>query len=161
MDSSHTIAKKVHEDDAEFYASRGVKIHSLEVTHYQCADRRTSEILEQIIQETTNRMNRLSQAESENEVSLFRMQGQIEQEKMNGDLLKIQHEHAEREAEVGGRAEAARIAAFAGGLEDKVPKLEDRVAMWQVLRKTEALAAVSQSGASFYYTPNDVDLTIE
>ena len=87
MDSSHAIAKRVWEEDTEFYASRGVKIHSLEVTRYQCADSRTSEILEQIIQEgavglsclhyflplvhvvqeTTNRMNRLSQAESENE----------------------------------------------------------------------------------------------
>ena len=52
MDSSHAIAKKVWEEDTSFYASRGVKIHSLEVTRYQCADSRTSEILEQIIQES-------------------------------------------------------------------------------------------------------------
>ena len=51
MDSSHAIAKKVWEEDTSFYASRGVKIHSLEVTRYQCADSRTSEILEQIIQD--------------------------------------------------------------------------------------------------------------
>jgi len=161
MDESHIIAKKVWEEDTEFYASRGVKIHSLEVTRYQCADQSTSEILEQIIQETTNRMNRLSQAESENEVSLFRTQGQIEQEKMNGELLKIQHEHSEAEANVNGRAEASRIAAFVGGLEEAVPRLEERVALWQVLRKTEALSVVSQGGASLYYTPNDVDLSIE
>merc|ERR1719433_1814477 len=137
MDESHLIAKKVWEEDTEFYESRGVKIHSLEVTRYQCADPRTSAILEQIIQETTNRMNRLSQAESENEVNLFRTQGQIEQERMNGDLLKIQHEHSRDEAEVTGRAEAARIAAFMEGLKESVSKPEDRVHMWQVLRKTE------------------------
>ena len=45
----------------------------------------------QIIEETTNRMNRLSQAESENEVKLFRTQGEIEQEKLNGALLSIKH----------------------------------------------------------------------
>jgi hypothetical protein len=161
MDESHVIAKKVWEDDASFYDSRGVKIHSLEVTRYQCADHRTSEILEQIIQETTNRMNRLSQAESENEVNLFRTQGQIEQEKVNGDLLKIQHEHAEMEAEVGGKAEAARIAAFLEGLVKHVPKIEERTELWRVLRKTDALAVVSQGGASIYYTPNDVNLSIE
>merc|ERR1719515_597207 len=77
METGHTIAKKVHEDDPEFYATRGVKVHSLEVTRYQCADRSTSQILEQIIQETTNRMNRLSQQESENEVKVFAMQGQL------------------------------------------------------------------------------------
>merc|ERR1719277_1115630 len=149
MDDINCISHKVHEEDSEFYESRGVKIHSLEVTRYQCADQSTSEILEQIIQETTNRMNRLSQAESENEVNLFRTQGQIEQERMNGDLLKIQHEHSTDEAEVTGRAEAARITAFMNGL-------KDAVAMWQALRKNEALATVAQGNASLYFTPNDV-----
>lgn len=161
MDSSHCIAKKVWEEDEAFYESRGVKIHSLEVTRYHCADQRTSEILEQIIQETTNRMNRLSQAESENEVNLFRTQGQIEQERLNGDLLAIKHEHAEREAIVTGRAEAKRLESFMSGLEEKVPNLPDRIALWEVLRKKEALSAISEGGASLYYTPNDVNLSIE
>merc|ERR1712187_1006780 len=98
METLHSISKHILEEDIEFYATRGIKVHSLEVTRYQCADNSTALILEQIIQETTNRMNRLSQAESENEVSLFRTQGQIEQEKLNGDLLKIQHEQTQAEA---------------------------------------------------------------
>jgi hypothetical protein len=161
MDELHNIARKVWEEDTTFYESRGVKIHSLEVTRYACADQSTSEILEQIIQETTNRMNRLSQAESENEVSLFRTQGQIEQEKMNGELLKIQYEHSESEAEVNGRAEAARISAFVAGLNESGLKLDEKVALWQVLRKNDALSVVSQGGASLYYTPSDVDLSID
>jgi len=52
-----------------------VKIHSLEVTRYQCADQSTAAILEQIIQETTNRMNRLQKQESENEVHHLPDQG--------------------------------------------------------------------------------------
>merc|ERR1711981_1409521 len=115
------------DEEAEFYATRGIKVHSLEVTRYQCADQSTAEILEQIIQETTNRMNRLSQAESENEVNLFRTQGDIEQERLNGALLSIKHEHAEAEAEVDGRAEANRVSAFLTGLEGNVTKLEDRI----------------------------------
>merc|ERR1712217_441992 len=161
MDDLNKISKKVYEDDNAFYSSRGVRVHSLEVTRYQCADQSTSQVLSQIIQETTNRMNRLSQAESENEVNLFRTQGQIEQEKMNGDLLKIQHEHSTDEAEVTGKSEAARITAFMNGLKDAVPKVEDRLSMWQVLRKTEALSVVSQGKANLYFTPNDVDLSIE
>merc|ERR1712151_673769 len=70
MDDLAAIALKVYQEDLEFYASRGVKVHSLEVTRYQCADESTSEVLQQIIQETTNRMNRLSQ-ESQNEVKIF------------------------------------------------------------------------------------------
>merc|ERR1719384_2183894 len=117
METLHGISKQILEEDVEFYATRGIKVHSLEVTRYQCADKSTAEILEQIIQETTNRMNRLSQAESENEVNLFRTQGQIEQEKLNGNLLSIRHEHAEAEAEVNGQAEANRVSAFITGLE--------------------------------------------
>jgi hypothetical protein len=76
METLHMISKSILDADSEFYAARGLKVYSLEITRYQCADKSTAEILEQIIQETTNRMNRLSQAESENEVAVFRTQGQ-------------------------------------------------------------------------------------
>merc|ERR1711971_478782 len=127
MDDLNTISSKVYSEDLSFYASRGVTVHSLEVTSYQCAEVSTSKVLQQIIQETTNRMNRLSQQESENEVKLFRMQGQIEQEKLNGELLQIQHQHQQDEAKVKGSSEADHVAAFVKGLETDLPKLEDRL----------------------------------
>jgi hypothetical protein len=161
MDDLNCISNKVYEEDSQFYASRGVKVHSLEVTRYACAEASTSEVLQEIIKETTNRMNRLSQAESENEVQLFRMQGQIEQEKLNGELLQIQHQHSQVEAKVIGASEADKIAAFINGLAEDVPEIKERIDMWQTLRKTDALSVVSQGGASMYYTPNDVNLSIE
>jgi len=161
MGELHLISKTIFEEDNEFYTSRGVKIHSLEVTKYTCAEKRTSEVLQQIIEETTNRLNRLSQAESENEVKIFKMQGQLEQEQMNGQILEIQHEHTKNEAKVAGIAEAERVAAFVKSLEKDVPKLEDRIAMWQVLRKKDALSVVSEGGAHLYYTPSDVNLSIK
>jgi hypothetical protein len=161
MDDLSVISNKVYQEDLCFYESRGVKVHSLEVTRYQCADESTSEVLQQIIQETTNRMNRLSQQESENEVKLFRMQGQIEQEKLNGELLQIQHQHQQDEAKVKGSSEADHVAAFVKGLATDLPNLEDRLMAWQTLRKTDALGTISNGKASFYYTPQDVNLTIE
>merc|ERR1712217_973799 len=80
--------------------------------------------------------------------NLYRMQGQIEQSKLNAGLLKIQHEQTQAEAQVDGKAGADRIAAFVDGLEKSVPKLDDRIKMWQILRKTEALAEVSKGGAA-------------
>lgn len=161
METGHTIAKKVHEDDPEFYTKRGVKVHSLEVTRYQCADRSTAEILGQIIQETTNRMNRLSQQESENEVKVFKIQGQVQQEKVNTDLLKIQQEHQRQESYVTGTAEAVRVSAFMNALSKQVPDRQDRQRIWHTLRKNDALSVVSSGDAQLYYTPNDVDLSIE
>merc|ERR1719428_2543971 len=95
MDNFNQLASEAQEADDAFYTTRGVQIHSLEVTAYQCADKSTADILEQIIQETTNRMNRLSQAESENEVSLFKTQGQVEQCRVNDELLDIQRKQAQ------------------------------------------------------------------
>ena len=65
LDNFNTLATEAQEADDDFYEMRGVKIHSLEVTAYRCQDASTARILEAIIQETTNRMNRLSQQESE------------------------------------------------------------------------------------------------
>merc|ERR1712110_78426 len=161
MESLHPISKSIFEEDSSFYEQRGVKIHSLDVTKYMCSEKRTSEVLNQIIEETTNRLNRLSQAESENEVRLFKMQGQLQEEKLNSELLEIQHAHTKTEASVSGLAEAERVASFIQGVEKHVPALQDRIAMWQVLRKTDALEVVSSGGANIYYTPNDVDLSIK
>merc|ERR1712113_298729 len=138
----HKIAAGGLEEDVEFYSTRGIRVHSLEVTRYQCADKSTSEILEQIIQETTSRMNRLSQAESENEVNLFKAQGQVEHARLNSQLLEIQYEQSQKEAIAAGSSEADRVATFLKGLAEDVPLLEDRIRMWQVLRKTEALSVL-------------------
>merc|ERR1712048_899680 len=143
MDDLNTISSKVYSEDLSFYASRGVTVHSLEVTSYQCAEASTSKVLQQIIQETTNRMNRLSQQESENEVLLFKMQGQIEQEKLKAELLTIQNQHSKAEARVRGQAEADQLAAFVDGVKTEVPTvvLADRRAAWKTLRKNDALSA--------------------
>lgn len=160
MEQLHSIAGAIHTADPDFYVKRGVSILSLEVTRYKCAEARTSEVLQQIIEEATNRLNRLSQAESENEIKIFKMQGEIEQYKLNGDLLELKHAQAQEDARNVGAAEADCVSAFVQGLQEDVPKLEDRMMVWQVLRKTDALKTVSEGGGSFYYTPKDVDLSI-
>jgi len=75
--------------------------------------------------------------------------------------LQIQHQHQQDEAKVKGSSEADHVAAFMKGLEAQLPKLEDRLTAWQTLRKTDALGTVASGNASFYYTPQDVNLTIE
>jgi len=160
MADLHNISKAIHTEDQPFYESRGVSIHSLEVTKYKCAEARTSEVLQQIIEETTNKLNRLSQAESENEVKIARVTGQIKEEQVKGDLQKIQQENAEKQAEAFGAAEADRVGAFINGLEGQVPDLKDRIQMWQVLRKNDALTSIASSNGTMYYTPKDARLSI-
>merc|ERR1719297_10854 len=129
MDDLHELAKHALKD-IEFFTVRGLRVNAFDIGRYYCADKSTSEILEQIIQETTNRMNRLSQAESENEVNLFRTQGQTEQIRLNSTLLELQHEQTQKEALISGKSEADRVAAFLKSLAAEVPQLDERIKMW-------------------------------
>jgi len=53
------------------------------------------------------------------------------------------------------------VRAFLSATEKSVPKLENRIALWQTLRKRDALEAVASGDSRLYFTPNDVNLTIE
>lgn len=48
------IAQKSHEANNEFYTSRGVNIHKMEITQYRCANKEDQAVLQQIIQETVS-----------------------------------------------------------------------------------------------------------
>merc|ERR1719201_2859293 len=161
MDNFNQLASEAQEADDAFYTTRGVQIHSLEVTAYRCQDKSTARILEAIIQETTNRMNRLSQQESENEIKMFALTGEIEQETRRADLLKVLQNHKLMEAQNEGEAEAERVKAFLTATEGAVTNLDTRVGLWNVLRKQDALKAVSSGPARLYFTPPDVNLSIE
>lgn len=164
MTQFNIIAKKVHEDDeSNFYVQRGVKIHSLEVTHYRCAETTTALILEQIIQETTNRMNKLQQQESENEVQLQEIRGDIEEEKARSELINIQTMNSNAKSKMEGMAEAEKVTSFIQQLRKDFPDMntDTQISLWGTLRKEDALRAISSSKASLYFTPNDVNLSIE
>lgn len=164
MTKFNVIAQQVHEgDSSDFYAQRGVNIHSLEVTGYRCSQASTAMILEQIIQETTNRMNKLQQQESENEVQLAQIKGDIEEEKAMSELIQIQTMNSNAKAKMDGLAEAERVKSFLSELSNDFPDLDvqSRIGLWKTLRKEDALKAISKGNASLYFTPNDVNLSIE
>jgi len=164
MTQFNSIAKQVHESDQSgFYGKRGVKIHSLEVTGFRCAEQSTAQILEQIIQETTNRMNRLQQQESQNEVQLREIRGDIDEEKARSELIDIQTSNSNAKSKMDGLSEAEKVKTFISELSECFPDMDMnmKVNLWKTLRKEDALKAVSNGNASLYFTPNDVNLSIE
>jgi regulator of protease activity HflC (stomatin/prohibitin superfamily) len=156
MRDFNKIAEEVHKGDDSFYKQRGVLIHSLEVSGYKCAEATTAQILEQIIQETTNRMNRLQQQESENEVQLNQIKGDIEEERARGELLTIQTENSNKRSAMEGLAEAERAKQFLNYLKSDVPDLNDRIALWNVLRKEDALGKLSDGNVKMFFTNSDL-----
>jgi len=100
MSDFNALVSQAAATDGPFYEQRGVALLSLEVTSFACKDATTASVLQEIIQETTNRINRLQQQRSENEV---------EQEKLAAQLLLEQ----QRQALVTATADNERIAALA------------------------------------------------
>jgi len=152
-----------------FYTDRGLSIQGIEVRSIACKDHDTQRILQEIIKENTNRISRLQHQESANEVTLRKLQGEIDNERMRGKLVDIQQELASKEGQLVGRQEASRVRAFMTGLStmkaegmDEELTVEQRLQIFSTLRKGEALKNLSQSNGkcSMYFTPNDVDLKL-
>merc|ERR1711988_1059452 len=113
---SQIIHQTILESNDPFYEARGSKIHSVEVRSFECLDKKIDSVLQEIIKESTDRINRLQLVESENEVALEKMKGRIEEEKIKGQLIDVKNEHQRKEALIDGEAEAERVSAFIKGL---------------------------------------------
>merc|ERR1719389_647334 len=110
MAKFNEIVTKAAAVDDSFYTERGVKMHALEVTRYACADSATSMVLQEIIQETTNRINQLQQQHSENDVMKEKMTGEIEIEKRKAELIQAKSDNERLRAIIEGEADGLRLA---------------------------------------------------
>merc|ERR1712232_861937 len=119
-----------------FYAERGVELKSLELTRFDCADPKTSAILQQIIQETTNRINQLQVQESENDVKAAKLKADIKLENQRRELILAQSENARLEAEMIGQSDGTKLvqraATFITGLNDSLPNVDSRVDLYKL-----------------------------
>merc|ERR1712083_82346 len=79
--------------DDKFYKERGVIVHNVEVTRYECVDKKTSAVLQEIIQETTNRINRMQQQQSENDVLKEQLDGEIVLERRRNELIQAKSDN--------------------------------------------------------------------
>ncbi len=159
-DFNNIVRRVVVESRDIFYEERGVVLNAVEVRSIACKDQKTQDVLMEIIQETTNRLNRLQKQESENEVRLRQIAGETEVEQSKGRLIGLQRENELNRAVATGEAEATRIAAFMTGLGNVISDV-DKIAIYNLLRKGEVLHDLSLGSAQLYFTPADVNLSIE
>lgn len=153
------VGDAVLDDSSRFYVDRGVRLLAVEVRYIQCKDEATQQVLQDIIQETTNRINRLQKQESENEVKVRQVQGEIETESRRAALLEIQRSNTRLMGMIEGEHEAERLQAFLKGLGDGL-SIDAKIALFNTLRKSDALRDLSQGTARMFFTPEDVNLTI-
>lgn len=159
-DFNSVIRQAVLESGDKFYAERGVKLHAVEVRSISCKDADTQSVLQEIIRETTNRLSRVQKQESQNEIRIKQLTGEIESEEMRRGLLEIQHQNTQASARMEGEAEALRVRVFMDGLGEQLTS-EEKVALFNTLRKRDMLKDLGEGNAQLYFTPNEVDLSIE
>merc|ERR1712167_423438 len=153
------VHQTILESNDPFYEERGSKIHSVEVRSFECLDKKIDCVLQEIIKESTDRINRLQLVESENEVALEKMKGRIEEEKIKGQLIDVKNEHQRKEALIDGEAEAERVSAFIKGL-NGVCSAEQAIKIFNELRKAEVMTELANSDAHLYFTPAECDLRL-
>jgi len=153
------VTKAIMNPQDIFYQKRGLIIHEVEVRSVTCKDAATQKILQEIIQETTNRLSRNQKQESENEILVKKIEGEIHAEKMNEELLAIKNKHAQTVAATTGQSESIRVKSFLDGL--GALDLDTKVKIFTTMRKKEVLEELSKGSASLYFTPQDVNLSIK
>lgn len=166
------IVMDAFREDAEdgFYLARGVEVQSIELTRFECEDAKTAEVLQAIIQETTNRINRLQAQESENEVRAAKLAADIKLEKATTQLIETQAKNERLRSEVAGEASglklAKNVATFLGGsLKTELPNLDSRLELYRLhetLRsKNEDTKSLASGQATLFLTPQDMNLKLQ
>jgi len=188
MNSFNTIVTEAFETQAKdaFYEERGVEVQSMEVTSFECVDAETAQVLQNIIRETTERINKLQAQESENEVRAAKLAADVALEKQAGDVraaevdanllvekrrlefLKIKAENDNLEASVRGKAAGLsmsnKAATFMDGLKTSLPNTSDRLELYklqeQLQAKNEDTRNLASGKAQLFLTPQDVNLKL-
>jgi regulator of protease activity HflC (stomatin/prohibitin superfamily) len=168
MTEFNDIVKRAASVQDDFYVERGVKMHSMEVTRYACADAQTSHVLQEIIQETTNRINRMQKQQSENDVQREKMSGDIEVEKQKTALVQAQCDNDRMRAIIEGEADGLRMAksaaTFFSVLTETPPKDEEQLQLFRFfqdqLESTKRTAHISTGNANLFLAPQDMNLKL-
>merc|ERR1712070_932096 len=142
--------------------------HALEVTRYACADAKTSAVLQEIIQETTNRINRMQKQQSDNDVQRERMVGEIEVEKQKTALVQARCDNDRMRAIIEGEAEGLRIAknasTFLSVLEGTLPDDASRLELFRFFQdqheSTKRTEHLSSGNAQLFLAPQDMNLKL-
>lgn len=163
-----TSQASVKAQTESFYTDRGVNLQSLEVTKFECVEAELNQILQQIIEETTNRINALAKAKSENDIKAAKLEADILLEQQRTALLNTQASNARLKAETEGRAAGEEILeeanTFIGGLNDTIPDVSTRVKLYQMHESMDSrnldTRQLANGKAQLFLTPNELNLKL-
>merc|ERR1712100_546748 len=151
-----------------FYSGRGVKLESMELTKFKTTDPNTKDILQKIIQESTNRVNRLQKQKGENEVKAAELAAEILLESQKTEFIKTQAENKKLEAKMQGEASGLTLMraadSFIAGLNETVENVTSRVELYKLHESLKGhnqdISNLASGIAELYLTPSNVNLKL-
>lgn len=169
MASFNQIVMNATSVDADFYKQRGCMVHNLDVTRYQCVNNKTEAVLQEIIQETTNRLNQMQHQESENDVAKAKMDGDIEIETQRAKLIEVQSDNARKQAEMEGKAEGMRLGNNAQSFFDlvntSVTNASAKLELFKFFQEQQTaitrMQSLASGNATLFLTPDDIQLKMQ
>jgi len=169
MSNLNEIVRNATFDDSTFYAERGVVVHNLDVTRFQCIDSQTEAVLQEIVQETTNRINRLQKQASENEIAEAKLAAEIDLEKRRVELIGAQANNEKKRATMEGEAKGLRLAnnalAFFDLLNTSISDVESRLQLFRFFEEHRAAVdrthELASGNATLFLTPQDMHLKLQ
>mmetsp|Transcript_33245 Transcript_33245/g.79656 ORF Transcript_33245/g.79656 Transcript_33245/m.79656 type:complete len:633 (-) Transcript_33245:169-2067(-) len=151
-----------------FYTLRGVELQSLEITRFDSVDAATALVLQDIIKETTMRINELQKQESQNAVNAAKLAADILLEKQRTELIQTQADNTKLEKQFQGQSDGEKMVqaalAYIEGLNMSVPNVTERVEMYRLQQTLKArnndTHSLSQGKAQIFMTPEDFNLKL-
>jgi len=151
-----------------FYTDRGIVLEGLEVTKFDSIERETALILQNIISETTNRLNAMAKADTSNQIKAAKLLSNIELEKQRTKLIQQQANNAELESQSTGESAGSKMLraaqTFIGGLNLAVPDINQRVELYELHEGLKSrnidTANLANGSAQLFLAPKDLNLKL-
>jgi hypothetical protein len=153
------IIKQIHDQDHEFYRTRGVSVSRINILEKKCADVKVDETYNAIINQKITRARNLEQQLGENDKEIARIDGLTKTEAKTYDLLQQKLKNLELETETSGKAEGGKIKSFLDGLGDDM-SMKDKLDVLFMFEKTKRMALIAEKVKTLYLNPEDVDFNL-
>lgn len=150
-----------------FFEERGIVLTEIEITSYDFTDPETQEIVHEIIVETTERMNRQAQQETQIELAHNELLAEIDLEAQRTTLINQSGTNACINATTHGTANGLRVSeaavTFLDGLETSVADVTQRVDLYKhreelSKRNKDTTSLASTGNVKLFMKPEDLNL---
>jgi hypothetical protein len=160
MESFNEVVHKALLGDGkdEFYNARGVCLIRGEITGRRCKDPDTEKNFQEIIKKKTDRIKNLESTCGINEVKMEEIRGNIEQEKLIGELVTVKNSYLRSEASKSGESHGAKISNFMEHLPSDL-SIDQKLAIYFDQQNTDRVKDVtSNKNLTLYVSQKDLDI---